>query len=49
MENKMKNKNIALILTAPKKKHEKPEPLKKPEKQYGLPQGFKLIGFNIEA
>ena len=49
MENKMKNKNIALILTAPEKKLKKPEPPKKPEKQYGLPKGFKLIGFDIEV
>lgn len=46
----MEKKNIALILTAPekpKKEVKKPEPQK--EKQYGLPKGFKLIGFDIEA
>ena len=49
MENKMENKNIALILTAPEKKPKKQEQSKKPEKQYGLPKGFKLIGFDIEV
>ena len=49
MENKIENKNIAMILTAPEKKSKKPEPTKKQKKQYGLPKGFKLIGFDIEV
>ena len=47
MEKKnMEKKNIAMILTAPetKKKSKKPS---EPKKQYGLPKGFKLIGFDI--
>ena len=46
-------KNVAMLLTGfdTRKKSEKKQSEKKPleKKQYGLPKGFKLIGFDIEV
>ena len=49
MKKGTEKRNIALILTAPEKKIKKESKSSKQEKQYGLPEGFKLIGFDVRA
>ena len=58
MSNIYDKRNIAMFLTCPEMKKATKEILNRPvektskkklEKKYGLPKGFKLIGFDIEV